>query len=304
MAISFSGLGESEACWTRRFIRGIGGCPVPISQETLTLDIGASHAPTFSKKTTHLLCPSRQGPKAKKAVEWGIPIVDTSWLESLLVSTTNSPVVEGGVNLLPPLCKDRGEGAEQIDTTLKPVLKRAFLCLSFFSLTKADKPADAEDSGGTESDPQETFPPADNSLLPEFEFHTNNFLGRSTPKKDRFLKPELPLGGDAESSSLHLSSPSTHIEGWEPVPSSRSPSPMVLKKSPGKVEGREQRAHQVIAESITTLLGKRQASKEEIVSTAQSGRATKRSRPLSRNKVRTSFIFSNDEADDAFTVFE
>ena len=103
---------------------------VAISQETLKLEVGASHAPTFSKKTTHLLCPSRQGPKAEKAVEWGIPIVDTSWLESLLVSTTNSPVVEGGVNLLPPLCKDRGGGAGQIDTTPEPVLKRVLLCLS------------------------------------------------------------------------------------------------------------------------------------------------------------------------------
>lgn len=79
---------------------------------------------------------------------------------------------------------------------------------------------------------------------------------------------------------------------------------MVLKKSPGKVEEREQRAHQVITESITTLLGKRQASKEEIVSTAHSGRVTKRSRPLSRNKVRSSFTFSKDKVDGAFTVFE
>ena len=60
---------------------------------------------------------------------------------------------------------------------------------------------------------------------------------------------------------------------------------MVLKKSPSKEEEREQRAHQVIAESITTLLGKRQASKEEVVTTAQSGRVAKRSRPLSRVKV-------------------
>jgi hypothetical protein len=62
---------------------------------------------------------------------------------------------------------------------------------------------------------------------------------------------------------------------------------MVMKKSPSKEEEREQRAHQVIAESITTLLGKRQASKEEVVATVQNGRVAKRSRPLSRNKVRS-----------------
>ena len=60
---------------------------------------------------------------------------------------------------------------------------------------------------------------------------------------------------------------------------------MVLKKSPSKEEEREQRAQQVITESITTLLGKRQASKEEVVAIAQNGRVTKRSRPLSRAKV-------------------
>jgi hypothetical protein len=59
---------------------------------------------------------------------------------------------------------------------------------------------------------------------------------------------------------------------------------MVLKKSLSKEEEREQRAHQVIADSITTLLGKRQASKEEVVA-AQNGRVAKRSRPLSRAKV-------------------
>ena len=162
------------------------------------------------------------------------------------------------------------------------------LFLALLPLTKAFE-VDAENSGGTESSPQEMFPPADNSILPEFEFRTNNFLAHSTPGKGHLLKPELTLGGDAESSSLQLSSVAARLEDWEPVPSSRSPSPMVLKKSPSKEEEREQRAHQVIAESITTLLGKRQASKEEVIITAQNGRVAKRSRPLSRTKVGKSY---------------
>ena len=79
---------------------------------------------------------------------------------------------------------------------------------------------------------------------------------------------------------------------------------MVLKKSPSKEEEMEQRAHQVIAKSITTLLGKRQASKEEVVATAQGGRVAKRSRPLSRTKVGKSFLLSRDEIYNAFTVVE
>jgi hypothetical protein len=103
MVISFSGLGESEACWTRRFIRGIGERSLfHLFGKTLILETGASHAPTFSKKTTHLLCPSSEGPKAEKALEWRVPVVDMAWLEGLVVSKPNSPTAEGGANLLVP----------------------------------------------------------------------------------------------------------------------------------------------------------------------------------------------------------
>lgn len=272
------------------------------SSESLKFETGAIHAPTFSKKTTHLMCPSRQGPKAEKALEWGIPIVDMLWLENLLMSTTNSLMTEDGTNSLPPLSEDQGGEAVEADSGLI----RAFSCLpASFSLTnKVIKAANAGNFGRAESNPREVFPPADNSILPDFEFHTNNFLGRSTPKEGQLLEQEPTPGGNAESSSLHLSSVATNIEGWELVPSSRSPSPMVLTKSPSKEEEREQRAHQAIAESITTLLGKRQASKEEVVTTAQNGRITKRSRPLSRNKVRTLSLPSEGDIYDVLAVLE
>lgn len=191
-------------------------------------------------------------------------------------------------------------------SVLKPVLTCAPIpFLNLLSLTKGFEVADVGNSDDAEPNPREVFPPADNSLLFDFEFRTNNFLGRSTPKKDQLLKPEPTLGNNAESSSLHLSSVATHIEGWEPVPSSRSPSPMVMiTKSPSKEVEREERAHQVIAESIATLLGKRQASKEEVTATAQNGRVTKRSRPLSRNKVRSLTLFSEGKIDQAPTVLE
>jgi len=250
----------------------------------MTLETGASHAPTFSKNTTHLLCPSRQGPKAEKALEWGIPVVDMIWLDGLLMTTSSSPMTEDGANTMQPRSEDGEGGVVKPEPAPEPVLECMFFSSPSLPLTKSVE-VDAENSGGTESSPQETFPPADNSILPEFEFRTNDFLARSTPRKGQLLKPEPTLGGEAESSSLQLPSAVTHLEDWEPVPSSRSPSPMVLKKSPSKEEEREQRAHQVIAESITTLLGKRQASKEEVVTTAQNGRVAKRSRPMSRTKV-------------------
>ena len=133
MVISFSGLGESEACWTRRFIRGIGEWSLStFLRKTLTFETGASHAPTFSKKTTHLLCPSRQGPKAEKALEWGVPVVDTFWLESLLVPTANSPITEDSLNPPPSLREDDEGGVAEPGSAPKPVLQRVHLCLSPF----------------------------------------------------------------------------------------------------------------------------------------------------------------------------
>jgi len=271
-------------------------------RQLLILETGASHAPTFSKRTTHLLCPLRQGPKAEKALEWGIPVVDMIWLDSLLMTTTNSPMTEDGASPTPPRSEDGERGVVEPGPAPEPVLQRALFSFTFLPLTKVVE-IDAENSGGTESNPQETFPPADNSILSEFEFRTNNFLARSTPK-NQHITPEITLGGDAVGSSLPLPSAVMHPEEWEPVPSSRSPSPMVLKKSPSKEEEREQRAHQVIAESITTLLGKRQASKEEVVTTAQNGRVAKRSRPMSRTKVGKQSLLPGVEIHNAFTVAE
>jgi len=75
----------------------------------LILEIGASHAPTFSKKTTHLLCPTRQGPKTEKALEWGVPVFDMVWLEGLLMPKVSSPMTEDEANPLAPPNED-GDG--------------------------------------------------------------------------------------------------------------------------------------------------------------------------------------------------
>ncbi|KAG8881311.1 hypothetical protein FRB98_004423 [Tulasnella sp. 332] len=34
----------------------------------------------FCRKTTHLICPERAGPKYEKALEWGIPVFDLQWV--------------------------------------------------------------------------------------------------------------------------------------------------------------------------------------------------------------------------------
>ncbi|KAL1664337.1 hypothetical protein GGF50DRAFT_115162 [Schizophyllum commune] len=67
IVLSFSGLDEAEACWIRRLLR----------------TIGITHAPTFTRRTTHLLCPSREGKKFEKAPEWGIEVVNMDWLHAV-----------------------------------------------------------------------------------------------------------------------------------------------------------------------------------------------------------------------------
>ncbi|KAG7088076.1 hypothetical protein E1B28_012107 [Marasmius oreades] len=65
--ISFSGLDESEKYFMSRLVKALG----------LNL------LPAFSKRTTHLFCPSAQGLKYEKAKEWGIPVVSMVWIEEL-----------------------------------------------------------------------------------------------------------------------------------------------------------------------------------------------------------------------------
>jgi hypothetical protein len=67
MVISFSGLGESEACWTRRFIRGIGGWSLPpYSENTDTRNRGLSRAYLFEKDNA-LVVSVTTGPEGRES---------------------------------------------------------------------------------------------------------------------------------------------------------------------------------------------------------------------------------------------
>lgn len=86
--LSYSGIDQSEACWVRRLARAFG----------LTV------APNFSRHSTHLLCPSRTGAKAEKAVEWDVPVVDMTWLAAI-ANTGSIPPAQHGTDSAqrPPL---------------------------------------------------------------------------------------------------------------------------------------------------------------------------------------------------------
>ena len=48
--------------------------------------VGINLAATFSRRATHLLCPSGTGLKFEKACQWGIPVVNDHWLVKMVES--------------------------------------------------------------------------------------------------------------------------------------------------------------------------------------------------------------------------
>ena len=103
--LSHSGLDAAEETWIKRLLRALG----------------ITHASTFSRACTHLLCPSRQGVKFDKAGEWGVPVVDMSWLENI-VQTGVIPQQEQ--QAAKPLAREgKGKGKKKTsdqETGLKP----------------------------------------------------------------------------------------------------------------------------------------------------------------------------------------
>jgi DNA replication regulator DPB11 len=111
--LSFSGLDESEACWVRRLIRALGLRPSSLQfpwHQTECMYLGINLAPNFSRRSTHLLCPSRTGAKFDKAREWGVPVVDMGWLSEV----ANTGVIPDGNG-------QRDRDRDMIDANVLPV---------------------------------------------------------------------------------------------------------------------------------------------------------------------------------------
>ncbi|KAI0035513.1 hypothetical protein K488DRAFT_43095, partial [Vararia minispora EC-137] len=72
IVLSPSGLDIAEDTWVKR----------------LTRALGILHAPTFSRASTHLLCPAGSGQKFKKAHDWGIPVISMEWLKQMTTTGT------------------------------------------------------------------------------------------------------------------------------------------------------------------------------------------------------------------------
>ncbi|KAI0791154.1 hypothetical protein C8Q75DRAFT_850798 [Abortiporus biennis] len=278
--VSCSGLDQSESYSVKRLLRALG----------IIL------APYFSRETTHLLCPSKTGPKYEKALEWGVTVVDMSWLNN--VSRTG---------IIPPFDRARSK-QKSMDRKGKGQLK---LLDQNFQLNVAVLPLNND------------LPPPPQSQA-EFEFGVpNGLLGGIVANEDEHandiveghqdaaldsppnLPPQssspLPIEAEAEvevasdpvplfpvgppqhrstSNLPQVEEPTpsfiAHEKSYLEIPSSHSPSPMKPpsqtsfsslfhnNENSNNVPVRSESSN-MLQESLTKLLGKRKAMEDEQV---------------------------------------
>lgn len=96
--LSFSGFDVSQVTGLKRLFRA--------------LDLVV--APTFTRRSTHLLCPCGEGPKFEKALEWDIPVVGMDWIWSLkegVVQRVSTPTAaHDSMGIEDPKTTHKGKG--------------------------------------------------------------------------------------------------------------------------------------------------------------------------------------------------
>ncbi|KAG1736323.1 hypothetical protein EDB19DRAFT_1721537 [Suillus lakei] len=286
IVLSLSGLDQSELCWTKRLLRALG----------ITL------AQIFSRRSTHLLCPSACGAKYDKAKEWNIPVVGMAWLEDMATEGKVPDVSEYLIGEVGDrMAKGKAKDVQTVDTTKansNPVppffVKKSNLLQDLRTPTLLD----------IEHAPPATFFGESNGSLdeppPQCEGDDGVRFSASPPP----LPPQSsspPFGYDVSPVrqrppllSEDLDPPVPTLDPNGRIPSSSSPSPMKLppssdarltaEPSPVRVPHPRDVARE-LQESLTTLLGKRQVSEDDVMRPEQ--RKGKRPRPQPRSRVQS-----------------
>ena len=235
------------------------------------------HAPTFNRATTHLLCPSGAGAKFAKAREWGTPVVDMRWL-SYIAKTGAVPPHR--MFLVP---ESYATDAETLDDNL---VQEGWMTASPQFVQPAVTPP-----------PEATQPDADSANkevsfgLPKLPPSQDEVIPSSSPTLPPVSSPlsisQLPPSSLPAHPSLVLSSrssgktptPESVTEDDEAalfVPSSNTPSPLKLPQE------QTDPAARALHESISNLLGKRNAGAIAIDDHAETPPRRKRARPRSK----------------------
>ncbi|KAI0327027.1 hypothetical protein GY45DRAFT_1257833 [Cubamyces sp. BRFM 1775] len=307
MVISYSGLEQSEACWIRRLLRALG----------------IAHAPNFSRRTTHLLCPSGQGAKAEKAHEWGTPIVDMDWLAQVArmgeipptAAYAGDSAVQDGDNMnlqivdytgerevlmatqQPAKAPDRnGKGKEKSqDGGIVDITNVEELAPCAQSLSYLDPPAAGD---RPEMEENESFGVPEMLLgkaapiEPPDAPHNQSRAPTPLQQRESPAAPRCTQPTDAVVDASSNASIPTRLYDKR-VPSSESPSPMRMPgiRSPTTPAKVAKHATTVLHESVTTSLGKRPAAAlakerepDEDARRLRDAPLGKRARPLNRSR--------------------
>ncbi|KAH8995665.1 hypothetical protein EDB92DRAFT_1943153 [Lactarius akahatsu] len=268
VVLSPSGLDLAEDTWVKRLSRALG----------------ITHAPAFSRSTTHLLCPGATGAKYTRARTWNTPVVDMYWLshiartgtlplpEMFLVPDSRLPDADMRHTTIPAKVPDLAQ-AEQ--TTTLPQRTPPVHTLPLQTTQPEIGPANQELSFGQPSllaDRDEVVPSSSPTLPP-----LSSPSGSSRPR--------------SFSLSAHTSNPSNHSTGPVPaagsdtedddeaaprVPSSNTPSPLKMPSDQSDPAAR------ALHESISNLLGKRSVGAMSMGEHGEPPPRRKRARPRSK----------------------
>ncbi|KAI0302600.1 hypothetical protein BC826DRAFT_985156 [Russula brevipes] len=245
VTLSPSGLDVAEDMWVKRLARALG----------------MAHSPTFSRTTTHLLCPAAAGAKYLRAQVWGTPVVDMRWLAHIAktgaLPTTGSKLLD--------LAQ---EGLAAASPQNVPAT---------FLLPLENTQPDADFANQEVSFGRPKLLPSQDEVVPSSS-------PPSPPPSSPASTSHLPPSSLSAHPSLVLSS---HSSGNTPapgnntdddesvlrVPSSNTPSPLKLPPEPTDPAAR------ALHESISNLLGKRNAGAMAIEDHAEPPQRRKRARP-------------------------
>jgi DNA replication regulator DPB11 len=236
-----------------------------------------THAPTFNRATTHLLCPSAAGAKYAKARVWGTPVVDMRWL---------SYIAKKGA--LPPrgmflVSDSHAPNAETLDVNL--VHEGWTAASPQFAQPAVTPPLEATQPDADSANQVASFG------LPKLLLSQDEVIPSSSPTLPPASSPSsishLPPSSMSAHPSLLLSSRSSKRtptpgcvmdddEAAPFVPSSNTPSPLKLSQE------QTDPAARALHESISNLLGKRSAGTMAIEDHAETPPRRKRARPRSK----------------------
>ncbi|KAF8526261.1 hypothetical protein BU17DRAFT_62242 [Hysterangium stoloniferum] len=289
------GLDSAETCWTKRLIRAIG----------------ANFPSAFSRRSTHLVCPSGRGAKYDKAREWNVRVVNLDWLFAIantgtipdagdfeVVQDSNDRVdVDGdnGERSVDIKGKGRADITEDKDGKMTDITNGhsqesltagVAVPLHIKQLTKDMKPRPL----AAEASPSKplVYEPSSYHTLTDTDGNAPSAFGKPvallSDDHTEIHKARVDLGSVPSSSHTSRTPTRASTTGTEQdivIPSSQSPSPLKILSKPPSVASPPIGETRGLRTAITALLGKRGTDAREDDGSTQrhSNRSSKRHRP-------------------------